>query len=197
MILLFPDRVLAIVLLALSILLWLSTYTALFQAPSRGFCYCEHTPVNEDCICSPSLAIEAIIELPSPQSRDISIVLVERRDPPRLLAIPGGFVNVGESVEAATIREVKEETNLELVSLEQFRVYSNPKRDQRRHTASTIFRCIPRNVSLLGSGDDAKAVRVVKLRDTMDLPLAFDHQQVLRDFISRYHPNLLNDPTKR
>ena len=106
-------------------------------------------------------------------------------------------MNVGESVEAATIREVKEETNLELTSLEQFRVYSNPKRDKRRHTASTIFRCIPKNVSSLGSGDDAKAVRVVPLREAVHLALAFDHQLVLRDFTARYHPRLLEESASK
>ena len=102
-------------------------------------------------------------------------------------------MNVGESVEAATIREVKEETNLELAAMEQFHVYSNPQRDQRRHTASTIFRCIPVNISALGSGDDARAVRVVPLREAVHLALAFDHQAVLRDFAARYHPQILQD----
>ena len=156
-----------------------------------GSCYCG---VDKYCLCTPSLAIDAIIEVTKPEDNDLYVVLVYRRDPPSgFYAIPGGFVNVGETVEAATIREVREETNLELDKLEQFRVYSDPMRDKRRHTVSVVFRCVPKNSNFTGmrSGDDAKRVEMVRLRDVLQLRLAFDHRQIFADYISAHHPSLL------
>jgi 8-oxo-dGTP diphosphatase len=136
--------------------------------------------------------MEAVIEIAPLSSsigleNDVYIVLVDRRDPPRLLAIPGGFVNVGESTESATLREVKEETNLDLASIQLFRVYSDPNRDKRRHTVSTIYRCVASNSSMLNTGDDAKATRVVRLQEAVRMQLAFDHQQVLSDYFEFYY----------
>ena len=155
----------------------------------RGSCYCG---ADKYCLCTPSLAIDAVIEVIKPEDNELYVVLVYRRDPPSgFYAIPGGFVNVGETVEAATIREVREETNLELDRLEQFRVYSEPMRDKRRHTVSVVFRCTPKNFSAMHSGDDAKRVELLPLRDVLNLRLAFDHRQILAEYISAYHPNLL------
>lgn len=165
----------------------------------RGSCWCG---VDSYCMCTPSLAIDAIIEVPAskythpsakPNPSNIPyIVLVRRRDPPRdVHAIPGGFVNVGESAETATKREVKEETNLDIASLEQFKLYSEPTRDKRRHTVSAVFRCIVHQVSShLHKGDDAKGIDVVRLDEIKDLDLAFDHKRVLRDFIADFHSGL-------
>lgn len=149
----------------------------------RGSCWCGS---DSYCMCTPSLAIDCIIEFEG------SVVLVWRKDPPAdKFAIPGGFVSVGETAELATIREVKEETNLTVAKLEQFKLYSDPARDLRRHTASMVFRCIVDTIEGLHTGDDAKSVKVVQLKDVLSLNLAFDHKMIFEDFIRRYHPHLL------
>lgn len=129
-------------------------------------------------------------------ANEIKIALIKRRDPPIGFAIPGGFVNVGESVEETAVREIKEETNLDIniKQLQQFHFYSNPSRDTRRATASAIFRYIlPVGDEVqFKSGDDAKDLVLVKLEDAVKLPLQFDHGQVLTDYIHRYHPLLMN-----
>ena len=96
-------------------------------------------------------------------------------------------------MEDATIREVKEETNLELRHLEQFHVYSDPRRDKRRHTVSVVFRCIAKNISTLHVGDDAKGVVVVPLDKVLTLDFAFDHQKIINDYIRTYHSHMLRE----
>ena len=117
-------------------------------------------------------------------------MLVERRDPPVGYAIPGGFVNVGESAETAALRELKEETNIIVDKMEQFRFYSDPKRDHRRHTASIVFRYVHPTTTTISmkKGDDAKNVVLVPLTDILTLNLAFDHKQILTEYIIHYHP---------
>ena len=150
-----------------------------------GSCWCG---ADSYCMCTPSLAIDCIIEFGNEK-----VVLVWRKDPPAdKFAIPGGFVSVGETAEMATIREVKEETNLTIAKLEQFRLYSDPGRDARRHTVSMVFRCIVSSIDALHTGDDAKSVKVVDLKDVLSLNLAFDHKYIFEDFIRHYHPHLLN-----
>jgi len=141
-------------------------------------------------MCTPSLAIDAIIEVQN--APETSIILVRRRDNPRdIYAIPGGFVDVGETVEDAAIREVKEETSLDVSgSVEQFRVYSDPRRDKRRHTVSAVMRCWVQNTEKLHRGSDAKAAEIVPLSKVLDLDLAFDHRQILREYIRKYHKGL-------
>lgn len=98
---------------------------------------------------------------------------------------------MGETVESATIREVKEETNLTLNSLEQFRVYSDPSRDARRHTVSMVFRGTVASVADLHTGDDAKSVKVVPLAEVLTLALAFDHRKIFEEYLARFHPDLV------
>lgn len=151
-----------------------------------GSCWCG---ADSYCMCTPSLAIDCIIEVGNEK-----VVLVWRKDPPAdKFAIPGGFVSVGETAEIATMREVKEETNLTVSRLEQFKLYSDPTRDARRHTVSMVFRCIVDSVEDLHTGDDAKSVKVVDLKDVLSLNLAFDHKFIFEDFIRRYHPHLIQN----
>ena len=154
---------------------------------NNGSCWCG---ADKYCLCTPSLAIEAIIELSN--GEEVKILLVKRKNPPHKYAIPGGFVNVGESVEDACRREVREETNLTITSMEQFHVYSKPNRDQRRHSASVIFRCKVDPTETPTASDDAKSVVIVSLTKALEMELGFDHQLVLKDFAKKYHPNIYN-----
>jgi 8-oxo-dGTP diphosphatase len=139
-------------------------------------------------MCTPSLAIDAIIQVSSHKNEEPAILLVLRSDTSEeLYAIPGGFVNVGESVETATIREVKEETNADIIYLEQFRTYSDPSRDKRRHTVSVVFICTG-DASNLKRGDDAKEVVIVPLSELPGKKFAFDHEVILKDYVKKYHP---------
>ena len=156
----------------------------------EGSCWCGK---DKYCMCTPSLAIDAIIEVTN--SDEISVLLVHRGVPPEGYAIPGGFVDIGESVEEATIREVHEETNisLELKDIEQFKIYSDPKRDKRRHTVSAVFRCRANDISSLKSGDDARSLKVKPLRDVLKLKnLAFDHKHIFEEYTKKFHPHLLD-----
>jgi 8-oxo-dGTP diphosphatase len=125
----------------------------------------------------PFVTVDALIELPG------GVVLVTRSNPPLGYALPGGFVDYGESLETAVRREAMEETGLELQELEQFHTYSDPSRDPRFHTITTVF-----SAQADGSpraGDDAAAVRVVPIDELEGLRFAFDHLQVLRDWRAR------------
>ncbi len=110
------------------------------------------------------------------------VYLIKRKNPPHGWAIPGGFVDYGEAVEAAAVREAKEETSLDVHLVGLFGVYSDPARDARLHTMSTVF------VARIHSGepkadDDATAVEAF---GEADLPeaLCFDHAQILRDYFT-------------
>ena len=125
----------------------------------------------------PLVTVDAIIECPT------GIVLVERSNPPFGFALPGGFVDYGESLEEAVRREAAEETGLELSELGQFHTYSDPSRDPRFHTVSTVFTA--RAGGSPRAGDDAAAVRVVKPEEVPGLVFAFDHGKVLADWLSQ------------
>jgi 8-oxo-dGTP diphosphatase len=143
----------------------------------------------------PFPTVDVIIELPEhPLSRpgEPAIVLIERRFPPPGWALPGGFVDVGEPLWAAAAREALEETSLQVSLREQFFSYSDPRRDERRHTISTVFigeaRGEPR------ADDDAGRIGVFQLSA---LPaLAFDHGQILADYL-RYRQTGQRPPFNR
>ena len=124
---------------------------------------------------NPVPTVDIIIEVEG------GIVLIERKNPPLGWAIPGGFVDYGESFEQAAVREALEETGLEVTLTEQFHTYSDPSRDPRQHTASTVF--IGRADGSPEGGDDALKAAVFSENN---LPhLVFDHAQILADYFSR------------
>lgn len=107
------------------------------------------------------------------------VVLIERRNEPLGWALPGGFVDYGETLEAAAVREAREETGLELVDLRQFHAYSDPARDPRQHNISMVFTA--RGSGSPRAGDDAGKARWFPL-DELPSPLCFDHARILDDY---------------
>ncbi|MGF1513641.1 MAG: NUDIX domain-containing protein [Elainellaceae cyanobacterium] len=126
---------------------------------------------------NPAPTVDLIIELIDRPDRPI--VLIERRNPPHGWALPGGFIDYGEAAETAAIREAKEETGLDVHLLEQFQVYSNPKRDPRKHTLSIVFLAAARGIPQ--ASDDAKDTAIYSLWD-FPTALCFDHDQILHDY---------------
>jgi len=139
---------------------------------------------------TPLLAADAIIELVDQPGRPI--VLIERKNPPFGWAIPGGFVDVGESLEQAAIREALEETCLQVRLKALLGVYSDPKRDERGHTVTAIY--VAEAEGEPQAADDAKNLGVFSLKQ-WPAPLAFDHAQVLHDYC-RYREEGLVAPLR-
>jgi len=123
----------------------------------------------------PLLTVDIIIEY------DQGVVLIERKNPPLGWALPGGFVDYGETVERAAAREAKEETGLTLTDLKQFRVYSDPNRDPRGHTVSVVFTA--KGLGIPKADTDAQTLGVF---DQNHLPanIVFDHRKILADYFS-------------
>ncbi len=111
------------------------------------------------------------------------IVLIKRRNPPHGWAIPGGFVDYGESLETAAIREALEETLLTVTLKGQFHTYSDPDRDPRQHTISTVF--IADGQGVLQAGDDAAEAGIFT-QNNLPSPIAFDHGNILADYFSNH-----------
>ena len=134
-------------------------------------------------IKTPFVAVDGIIQLFDEKENFKGIVLIERKNPPLGLAIPGGFVEVGEKVEDALVREMKEETNLDVEILRLLGVYSDPDRDPRFHTVSITFVCKAYGEPKAQS--DAKEVKVFKIEEIPFDKLVFDHAKILKDYINR------------
>ena len=125
---------------------------------------------------NPLLTVDIIIELP-----DGGIVLIERKNPPHGWALPGGFVDYGESVENAAVREAGEETSLDVTLTEQFHTYSDPRRDARHHTVSTVFIATAQGTPR--GADDANVARSFH-ENQLPAPLVFDHAKIVRDYFA-------------
>ena len=126
---------------------------------------------------TPALTVDIIIEWSDRPDRPI--VLIERRNLPHGWALPGGFVEVDETVEQAAVREAREETTLVVTLTALLGVYSDPARDARGHTVSVVFVGQARGVPVAQS--DAKAIEVFSL-DRLPSRLAFDHARILHDY---------------
>jgi ADP-ribose pyrophosphatase YjhB (NUDIX family) len=126
---------------------------------------------------NPIPTVDIIIEMGSK-----GIVLIKRKNPPYGWAIPGGFVDYGESLEKAAIREAKEETNLRVEIIKQFQTYSDPKRDPRHHSISTVY--IAKAKGIPKAKDDALEIGIFNESNLPD-ELAFDHRSILNDYFKK------------
>jgi ADP-ribose pyrophosphatase YjhB (NUDIX family) len=123
---------------------------------------------------NPLPTVDIIIELAGG-----GVVLIERKNPPHGWALPGGFVDYGESLETAAVREAKEETSLRVELIEQFYTYSDPRRDPRHHTITTVYVATAQGTPK--AADDAKRAEVF-VAGQLPEPLAFDHRRILTDY---------------
>jgi ADP-ribose pyrophosphatase YjhB (NUDIX family) len=126
---------------------------------------------------NPIPTIDIIIEIESK-----GIVLIKRRNPPYGWAIPGGFVDYGESLEKAAMREAKEETNLGVDIIRQFHTYSEPNRDPRHHSISTVY--IAKAKGIPKAKDDALEIGVFT-ESNLPNEIAFDHRSILSDYFKK------------
>lgn len=133
---------------------------------------CPECGENIKEIHNPVPTVDVIIALES------GIVLVKRKNPPYGWALPGGFVDYGESLEKAAKREALEETGLDVDLICQMHTYSNPERDPRQHTISTVF--LARAVGKPIAGDDAAEAAIYSLDNLPEL--VFDHQEIIHDY---------------
>lgn len=122
---------------------------------------------------NPSPTVDVVVQLGGDR-----VVLVRRANPPPGWALPGGFVDEGETLEAAAVREAREETGLEVELVDLLYVYSDPRRDPRRHTTSTVF--LGRASGEPAGGDDAAEARAFAWT-ALPSPIAFDHAEILAD----------------
>ncbi len=126
---------------------------------------------------NPIPTVDIIIEIESK-----GIVLIKRKNPPYGWAIPGGFVDYGESLQKAAVREAKEETNLDVKLIRQFHTYSDPRRDPRHHSISTAY--IAKAKGVPKARDDALEIGIFNETNLPD-EIAFDHRSILKDYFKR------------
>lgn len=125
---------------------------------------------------NPVPTVDILIEVES-----AGVILIKRKNPPYGWAIPGGFVDYGESLEEAAVREAKEETHIEVELLRQFHTYSDPRRDPRQHTISTVY--IAKGEGIPEADDDALDIGVFT-ESNLPEEIAFDHRSILREYFT-------------
>jgi len=135
-------------------------------------------PSRSEHYRNPFPTVDIIIEITGPNGRP-GVVMIKRKNPPPGWALPGGFVDYGETLEHAAVREAKEETTLDVELLGQLHTYSEPDRDPRFHTISTVF--LARAEGTPKAEDDAAEIGIFTAGD-LPQPLAFDHAGVLADY---------------
>jgi ADP-ribose pyrophosphatase YjhB (NUDIX family) len=137
---------------------------------------------------NPLPTVDIIIEIASDKTKEKTpgekhgIVLIKRKNPPFGWALPGGFVDYGESLESAALREAREETCLDVELLYQLGAYSDPERDPRHHTISVVF--VARAAGEPKAADDAEDIGVFE-RNSLPGQLAFDHAKILQDYFEK------------
>jgi len=126
---------------------------------------------------NPIPTVDIIIEILT--SEKSGIILIDRRNPPFGWALPGGFVDYGETLEQAAIREAREETSLDIQLLQQFHAYSDPGRDPRQHTITTVY--IASATGIPKAADDAMNLNIFHENNLPD-PIVFDHRLIIQDY---------------
>lgn len=146
---------------------------------------CPHCGKSVRAFRNPVPTVDVIIEVGE------GIVLIRRRNPPPGWALPGGFVDYGESLEAAAVREAREETSLDVTLTGQLGAYSDPSRDPRQHTISVVFTA---RASGTPRGADDAVEAGVFTRDALPAELAFDHGRILGDYFERRRSGRASEP---
>ena len=131
---------------------------------------------------NPYLTVDVIIEFED-ESGELGVVMIERKNPPNGWALPGGFVDYGETLEAAAVREAREETSLDVELIRQFHAYSDPMRDARQHNVTVVFIARPIG-GALEARDDARRAGIFG-KNSLPAEIAFDHRDILSDYFSR------------
>jgi len=145
---------------------------------SQSLKLCPHCGAPIEKYLHPYPTVDLIIEM-----ENGGIVLIKRKNHPLGWALPGGFVEYGESLEETAIREAKEETSLEVTLQSQFHTYSDPQRDTRKHTITTVFIAKAKGNPI--ACDDAVEIGIFT-KNNIPHPLAFDHENILMEYFNNY-----------